>query len=544
MKIIQIEIDDANRGLKNLILPALFFFICNPGALMSGQQKLNEEFQVTVHAGEPVTTRDYAVFYAFDDLSIPATHNLRLTLSQPEKYEQNPILERGVEGEPDSYRADGVAVIREGNRWRMWYQAKAGEDSHVAYAESSDGFHWEKVRLGLREYAGGFDNNLVAIEPGVEVRSVLYDETAPPERRYVMLALDRSWWKGWRGDVASMTRIEVSPDGFDWTPLRDEPGIIYPQNKALTLYQFNGLYHLGGYQAYPMVSHPGQPEDLGKNFVAPRTFSLWRSPVLESWPLERTIAFYKPIRSSSSPYRRGWDREEVHLGAMVTPYPNVCLGIYGQWHHPINEGDPEYHGEAVSVDLGFLVSNDGLHFREPAPGYPLIERTEELSWDREFKDNTDRDNLLLIQGPILNHEDKTFIYYSATTPGGNVAGVKMNVGLATLPRDRFGSLGLIETSRAARFMTCPLETTGQARIMVNAEIPEGGQIRFSIVDESGLRELEHYSIEDSMPAGSGYAVPIQWKDRSILPRGQKIRIRAELEGEGTKIFSLYVSETK
>ena len=80
---------------------------------------------------------------------------------------------------------------------------------------------------------------------------------------------------------------------------------------------------------------------------------------------------------------------------MVTTYPNVCLGVYGQWHHPIGEGDPQYRGEDVSVDLGLIISNDGLHFRDPAPGFTFLRRDQELTWDRDFKNNKDQENLLL-----------------------------------------------------------------------------------------------------------------------------------------------------
>ena len=77
------------------------------------------------------------------------------------------------------------------------------------------------------------------------------------------------------------------------------------------------------------------------------------------------------------------------MGAYVTPYPNVCLGVCGQWHHPITDAPPErpdYRGEEVAVDLGFILSNDGVHFREPAPGFTFIGRDQELSWDRDWRD--------------------------------------------------------------------------------------------------------------------------------------------------------------
>lgn len=91
-----------------------------------------------------------------------------------------------------------------------------------------------------------------------------------------------------------------------------------------------------------------------------------RSPDLTRWPRENAKTFFKPMRSSS-PYRDGWDREEVHLGAAAT----------------------------------------------------VFERDQELSWDRDFRDNDSMDNLLLLQGSLVNTETTTNVYYSALAPAAS-----------------------------------------------------------------------------------------------------------------------------
>ena len=52
-------------------------------------------------------------------------------------------------------------VIYENGRYRLWYSftstSKAG-DSFTAYAESSDGFEWERPELGLVEFEGSTKN--------------------------------------------------------------------------------------------------------------------------------------------------------------------------------------------------------------------------------------------------------------------------------------------------------------------------------------------------------------------------------------------------
>ena len=61
-----------------------------------------------------------------------------------------------------------VTVFRDGNRCRMYYYGAVMdvmefgvENLYVGYAESRDGRHWEKPRLGLVEFDGSRNNNIV-----------------------------------------------------------------------------------------------------------------------------------------------------------------------------------------------------------------------------------------------------------------------------------------------------------------------------------------------------------------------------------------------
>ena len=502
------------------------------------------------------------VLFAFDDESIPSVSGLELFMKQPEKYSANPILPRGRTGEPDACRAQCAAVVRNGDRWRMWYSAHDDVGEHrVAYAESDDGLRWRKPQLGLVEYRGSMGNNLVDAKAGLNTVAILLDHDAPPERRYVMAGEDMLYWKagaGWSLAGPSMTRIDVSADGYHWSSLRDGPGLIIPQHEAMTLYRFGGEYHLGGHQISPLLRLPMQEHKLGY-YLGPRTFVVWRSPRLDLWPLEPTRAFYKPMRSSS-PYRPGWDREEVHLGATVTTYGNVCLGLYGQWHHPIgrrvsqaeaeqasgteggyqSDGSLDYFGSEVSVDLGLIISNDGIHFREPAPGLTFIGRSQELAWDRDYHTNTEADAILLIQGSIVDTPDRTFIYYGASTPTGNTAGGYGNIGVALLPRHRFGCLRALPGERCGTLVTRPLALTSDGSVRLNAEVPTGSSIRASIVDAASLYAIPGFGLDDLIsPIGSGLETPIRWKGAASSHIDRPVRIRVELVGEA-ELYALYL----
>ena len=491
----------------------------------------------TLHAEQTLCTDKTTVFFAFDDRCVPWTRGVHLTMHRPVKHAENPIVRRGDGDAPDAHGAQFCSVLRMGDRWRMWYTACSTDGSfRVAVAESDDGVHWTKPNLRLAEFNGHRDNNLVDAPAGLVTVSVLYDPDAPADRRYVMVGEDLRDWHGWGLDVPSITRIDASPDGLHWRTVKDR-SIISQAMEVITIYKFDGRYHIGGHQITPMLRLPMQKHELG-GWLGPRTFVVYRSPYLDRWPRENSKAFFLPMRSSS-PYRTGWDREEVHLGAGVTPYGNVCLGVYGQWHHPINEGEPVYDASAVSVDLGLIVSNDGLHFREPAPGFHFVERDQELAWDRDYLDNTTQDNLMLWQGSLVHTDQETFVYYAASTPVGNVAEACCNIGLATMPRDRFGSLSLVPGANDGQFVTCPLQLDTPSRLFVNADVPGGSELRLALLDGEGLGELPGYALADCHPVRSGLDASVTWNGGAELPAGRRFQVRADMRGD-TRVYALYV----
>ncbi len=53
------------------------------------------------------------------------------------------------------------SIFRDGEKYRMYYRAKNG-GKRTCYAESDDGIHWRRPDLGLHEYNGSTDNNIVS----------------------------------------------------------------------------------------------------------------------------------------------------------------------------------------------------------------------------------------------------------------------------------------------------------------------------------------------------------------------------------------------
>ena len=142
------------------------------GLLLFG---LTISFSLLAPAQVKETADTNLVLFAFDDQSIPWQENLKLTMERPKKYEGNPVLRSGPKDSIDGYGAALYgSVLSINGKLRMWYLAWPQPDSRypgdtdryrpVAYAESTDGIHWNKPNLGLVTFRGSTQNNIVSFE--------------------------------------------------------------------------------------------------------------------------------------------------------------------------------------------------------------------------------------------------------------------------------------------------------------------------------------------------------------------------------------------
>ena len=127
------------------------------------------------------------------------------------------------------------AVFAEG-KWRMYYTTVVPpNEKYVCYAESDNGIDWVRPSLGLVDFAGSKDNNIILdIEAlrafdfiGFDNLSVFYDENpdCPADERYKMTC----WWMGHAALIALF-----SSDGIHFTKSRfmTDKGEFDSQNRA------------------------------------------------------------------------------------------------------------------------------------------------------------------------------------------------------------------------------------------------------------------------------------------------------------------------
>src|SRR5262249_31240906 len=132
------------------------------------------------------------------------------------------------------------------------------------------------------------------------------------------------------------------------------------------------------------------------------------------------------------------------------------------------------------IDLGFLVSSDGTRFREPIPNFVFIPR----GWDRAGS----WESAAIIQAQAFeNIGDRTYIWYGGWDNDVTKVEGHSEVGLATLPRDRFGSLSVKTAGQPASFLSAPVEVRGRAELTANVDgLSRDAVLRVELLDELEL----------------------------------------------------------
>ncbi|WP_417388761.1 hypothetical protein [Gimesia sp.] len=491
-----------------------------------------------------------AVFFSFDDHAIPWRNNLQLTPVTAEKHPANPVLRRGPEGAPDHGHAIlyGSVMFRDG-KFRMWYLGmfetaiQSGQAPGwwrpMCYAESDDGIHWTKPQLNLVEFNGNKQNNICLINSEVpalakvnDFLSVLYDASDPdPKRRFKCAYIAHPPFADVRGGRSKIGPDErrwgafvcaTSADGLTWDVVGDRPMNAGGERfEVSSLYRFGNFYYANGQLLSPW-SWRMDGSDIGRVMLA------YRSSDFDQWSRAKALSFARPGQLTATPI----PGQQTHMGAGIWNRGNVLVGLYGMWQDaPRKPKDGRYWNEGVSVDLGLIVSDDGIHFREPVPDHPVIARGKKGDWD----------DIALLQGhAFVNRGDETLMWYSHWDTGGKLK--NMEIGLATLRRDGFGYLSRKIADNTAHFVTAPFEIEGDLKLFVNVEgVTAEASLKVELLDEFD-KPLPGYSgNEAARITQAGTRTPIVWSGNRPLPAGKKLAVRVTFPvASEARFYALYV----
>ena len=266
-----------------------------------------------------------------DDYLIDTMAGVTQKLHSPEPREialtWNAPWEGGVSGFP--------VVFQDGDIYRLYYYGEPSASKikawSICYAESRDGINWTRPNLGIFEWEGSRDNNIILLRPGFEQFAPFKDKNpaALPAERYKAIVTPAIGWASPDGiHWKRMSGDSVNPDGaFDslnlafWDPLREEYVCFYRINKG-------GVRRIGSCTSRDFRHWTkGQELDFG------------------GAPLEHLYT------NAVTPYSRA---PHIYLG-----FPMRFVG--GRTFQP--------GAEAGASDGVFMTSRDGLHFHRWLEGF-------------------------------------------------------------------------------------------------------------------------------------------------------------------------------
>lgn len=486
-----------------------------------------------------------AILLAIDDASLSLTKNLCYYLSKP-KVRREPVLTPSRE--PDAVDNLGThfygTVLYDAGKYRMWYsachkgmnpdwpteiKAQLGPkplpvyESPLCYAESHDGISWTRPQLGQVLFKGSRANNGLALPHASIVGAFVIKDPAEsdPARLYKMVHNCSSRepgvveWEQWH-----TVRAAWSPDGIRWTEDRRPINRSFIEHSSL--YKFGGLYIVNGQKVSFFGPGEGGSDRGRQGFVhVSPDFRHWLDEHAESFALADP---QKPAdRNENGPY------DQVHLGVGAASFGNVAVGLYGLWHNA------DYYKEfaKISCDLGLVVSNDGLRFREPVKGHVFLSHDDSPVTPRAGKEY----KTILCQGcGILNVGDETRIYHGRwrnvefRNPGDSVDDYYAEVALATLPRDRWGSLGLFPRQTHGSVWSGPVTLPRKGPLAVSLNADEARQMRVEIAT-TDFQPIKSFSgtLAGSTAVASGLDCPIAWKTDLSTLAGKTVRLRVLID---------------
>ena len=432
------------------------------------------------------TTANWQLF--IDDYWIANSTNITTRLHQPEKHNDNPLIRADVPWEENPYCFGTVIFDQQDSIFKFWYQsynhkAELKEKTPILYSTSKDGINWVRPNLGINEYKGSKENNIVLHNYGFHdlySPSVIKDKEDPdPAKRYKMI-----WWDfplGKEGYQDDGMCVAFSPDGMHWTKYDGNP--VLSVNKTA--------------QSISDVMSVMQDSKTGK-FVA------YTKGWAEPHPLFRQI-----VRTESSDFIN-WSEPEVVIshkfdmvdpqsyGMTVSQYGNSYIGLLYSYKKPGNE----------TIDVQLAVSHDNKKWERVANQQTFLPLGKTNSWD----------DGMLFSAPVFNHHDRTLIYYGGWDNSHDSNEASSGIGLATLRLNGFVSLNAGQESAT---VTTKSIQNADGPLIINADA-SNGLLRAELIDGEG-NTIPGYSLEDCHPIDKdGTIQTVRWEKHSELPKNENV----------------------
>jgi hypothetical protein len=409
-------------------------------------------------------------------------------------------------------------VMKEGGKYRGWGPCQDGKGvTRRCYFESKDGLHWVRPNMGLVEYDGDKNNNLIPDFPSGKrglacsdvTTCIFIDPTAPPEEKYKCVKNGRVTMDEFRAFASNY------PGRWEHRALRKDAGFIYA---------------LHGYTSADGVTWNQMPEPLTiehtdtqvvgyydtqlkkyviytRNYhVGPTAHNAPDDPKRMGWLSEAHGSGRRSIGRTESDGFDSFPVSEVIVVPRIDMSPSALL--YTMCYTTI-PGAPDHHLMFPSVwdtrddttHLEMLSSHDGKLWQWVS-GDALMETANFgefdggcIFWHPNLIELANGDWALPYSGYAYPHK----------YPRGAWS---FGPGYAVWPK---GRLVGIEAAETGQFSTVSIMAPGR-KLRINAVTKRAGKILVAVAKRNGIH-WPRRSFEDAIPIiGDHHYTLVRWKD--------------------------------
>ncbi|MEM7455693.1 MAG: hypothetical protein AAF456_15175 [Planctomycetota bacterium] len=404
-----------------------------------------------------------------------------------------------------------ATVIKSGDQYLMYYRGlpvagKDGTDTEVTcVAISQDGISWNKPVLGLYEFDGSLENNIILAQQ------------APCSHNFAPFLDSRkevptgSRFKALAGSERSGLIAFESPDGIEWSRLQQAPvfvdGVFDSQNVSFwseaeqKYICYFRTWTGGGYSGFRTVSRSTSPDFL--NWSAPQEMSFGDTPVEHLYT------------NQTSPYFRA---------------PHVYIGLAARFQpgrRVITDADAE------AIEVAGSYSGD-------CSDTVLLTTRGGTSYEREFMESFVRPGIgdenwvsranYAANGVVPTGDTEMSIYVARNY--GQPSAFMERFSLRT---DGFASLhagyeGGEVTTRPLDFSVSDSGRQRSRRLVINASTSAAGSIRIELQNTDG-NPLDGFALSDCAEiVGDKIRHVVTWKPDSDVAdlEAQRVRLRIVL----------------
>lgn len=500
--------------------------------LLDGQEV--NEHKSKASLGSAAWAGDKTILFLDDD-AILYRSGTRRVLQQPRRHADNPVIAETKAWEVAIGYCTVYRDIKTGLH-QCWYQSYSGNHANdptrrvvVCYATSNDGVVWEKPNLGLFDYNGDHNTNIVLVGNGGRSvnygASVLVDHRdSDTEKRYKMAYWD---FVNVAGRQVPGLCVAFSRDGIHWVK----------HSKAPLL---QGAY---GDPTQPPLSAGSQGEPPTRPAISDVIDLMWDSR-------RDSFVIYSKTWIDAPDGRRFWKRAIIRTESKD----------FIHWSMPQliivpDDGDSgQIHGASVfylhGVYLATLQRLDLGGFDRGGTGNMPAELAlsrDGINWNRSFQDEMflpvtgdgetfDAGCLWTSSTPIYLPEEIRF-YYGAY-PGWNsdLENDSTGIGLAILPRDRFAAIE--PTDAIAQVTLKSIELRNVKRITINADATDG-DVRVELLTAEGYRVAGYTRDQSVIITGNSFRHPVNWEGKMVADLAAG-RYQLRLHLKNARLFALTI----